>query len=220
MDRKFTRKQVRPANERSRARRPDRERSQARILDAAYELFATKGFVATTITDIAEKAGVAKGLVLFHFKSKEDVFHEVIRRAIPTLLANLEAFNSTDTRSASELLADALRQVYLNLVRRPEAQAILRLLIAEGQRAPMLKAYYHAEVVARGSAALTKIVEIGVRRGEFSIKMSRNVPRVLLGPLIGTLFWQLLFAEIEPLDIDQLCELHISMALQGLVRRS
>jgi AcrR family transcriptional regulator len=200
-------------------RRPDSERSKAGILNAAYKLFVKRGFAATTITDIAASAGVAKGLVLFHFKTKEDVFHEVVRRVIPTLLADLEAINSTDERSAAELLRDALRQIYRNIVKRPQARAILRLLIAEGRRFPILSAYYHAEVASRGNAALTKIVEIGVERGEFSIEMSENVSHVLLGPLIGSLFWQMLFENIEPLDIDQLYELHISMALNGLIRQ-
>jgi AcrR family transcriptional regulator len=209
----------------SRVRRPDRERSRARILDAAYKLFTKRGFAATTITQIAEDAGVAKGLVLFHFRTKEEVFHGVIRRAIPALLANLERVDAADARSASQLLADALRQVYVNLVQHPEAGAILRLLVAEGPRLASLRTYYHDEVVARGTAVMTKIVQIGVQRGEFSIEMSsveatRNVARVLLGPLILALFWQLLFARVEPLNIDGLCELHIQMALRGLVRRS
>jgi AcrR family transcriptional regulator len=41
---------------------------------AASHLFATKGFAATTIDDIAERAGVAKGAVYHHFASKEDIF--------------------------------------------------------------------------------------------------------------------------------------------------
>jgi AcrR family transcriptional regulator len=202
-----------------RSRRPDAERSRAKILDAAYDLFAENGFGATTITDISEAAGVAKGLVLFHFKSKEDVFHEVVRRVIPTLLASLEAINAADARSASELFADAIRQIYRNIVLLPHARTILRLLVAEGRRLPKLSAYYHSEVAARGNAALNKIVEIGVSRGEFSIELGENVSHVLLGPLIAALFWQLLFGEIESLDIESLCELHIKMALQGLLDR-
>jgi hypothetical protein len=106
-----------------------------------------------------------------------------------------------------------------NIVKRPQARAILRLLVAEGRRLPILSAYYHQEVASRGNAALRRIVAIGIERGEFSIEMSKNVSHVLLGPLIASLFWQLLFEDIEPLRIDALCELHIRMALNGLVRR-
>ncbi len=43
------------------------------ILDAAEELFALKGFDGTSINDTLEKAGIARGMLYYHFKSKEDV---------------------------------------------------------------------------------------------------------------------------------------------------
>jgi AcrR family transcriptional regulator len=200
-------------------RTPDSERSRAEILDAAFSLFASKGFGATTINEIAEKANVAKGLVLFHYKTKEGVFQEVIRRAIPTLLHDVEAIGRDEKRPASDLLRDALRQAYRSLVRRAEARSILRLLIAEGSRTSKLSDYYHSEIVARGNAALIRIVEMGVARGEFDIELNRSVSHVLLGPLISAVIWRIVFEDIEMLDLDELCETHIEMTLQGLVRR-
>lgn len=44
------------------------------IRKAASHLFATQGFAATTIDDIAARGGVAKGAVYHHFESKEDIF--------------------------------------------------------------------------------------------------------------------------------------------------
>jgi hypothetical protein len=120
----------------------------------------------------------------------------------------------------SDLLRDALRQAYRALVERAEARSILRLLIAEGDRTSKLSAYYHAEIVARGNAALTRIVQIGVERGEFDIALNRNISHVLLGPLIGAIFWRMLFEDVETVDTDELCETHIEMTLKGLVRRS
>jgi AcrR family transcriptional regulator len=126
-----------------RARRPrriDKEQRQSEILDSAFKLFAKKGFGATTIDDIAEQAGVAKGLVLFHFKSKEDVFQAVVRRAIPPLLDKLDINSFESGTDAVTLLREALRSVYQHLVANPHAKVILQLLIAEGHRFPNLKA--------------------------------------------------------------------------------
>ena len=204
----------------ARRRSPDPERSRAEILDAAFSLFASKGFAASTIDDIAKQAGVAKGLVLFHFKTKEGVFHEVIRRAIPTLLYEVEATGRDDARSAADLLRDALRQAYRAAVERPEARAILRLLIAEGSRSPQLAAFYHSEIVTRGNAALTRIVRLGIERGEFDLTLDPNVSHVLLGPVIGAIFWRMLFEDVEHLDLEALCETHIAMTLNGLMRRT
>jgi AcrR family transcriptional regulator len=57
------------------------ERSNATssaILAAGHKLFGTKGFETTSIDDIAAEAGVAKGAVYHHFKSKEEIFTRVL----------------------------------------------------------------------------------------------------------------------------------------------
>ena len=54
-----------------------RESSRKEILNAALELFAVNGFHATSISQIAEKAGVSKGLMYNYFASKDDLLKEV-----------------------------------------------------------------------------------------------------------------------------------------------
>lgn len=56
------------------------------ILDAAEELFVTKGFDATSINDILERVGVARGTLYYHFKSKEEILNAMIERMTETLL--------------------------------------------------------------------------------------------------------------------------------------
>jgi AcrR family transcriptional regulator len=203
-----------------RARRPrriDKERRQSEILDAAFKLFAKKGFGSTRIDEIAKQAGVAKGLVLFHFKSKEDVFQAVVRRAIPPLLDKLDMDGFESETDAVKLLREALHRVYQHLVVNPHAKVILQLLVAEGHRFPKLKAFYHSDVVARGNAMITQIVALGVKQGKFSAKIDANLPRILLGPLVSALFWQILFVEFEKIDIEELFESHIDLMLHGLI---
>jgi AcrR family transcriptional regulator len=202
-----------------RPRRIEKEQRQSEILDAAYELFAKKGFGATRIDDIAKEAHVAKGLVLFHFKSKEEVFQAVVRRAIPVLLDKLDVGAPKSGTDAADILRQALRQVYHHLVENPQAKVILQLLTAEGNRFPTLRAFYHSEVVARGNAVISRIVSFGVKQGKFSVKVDDNTPRILLGPLVSALFWQILFTEYEKIDIERLFESHIDLALHGLIRR-
>lgn len=50
-----------------------------KIIKASMELFSEKGFTATSISDIAEKAGVAHGLFYFYFKSKYDILDELVK---------------------------------------------------------------------------------------------------------------------------------------------
>ncbi|HWP79026.1 MAG TPA: TetR/AcrR family transcriptional regulator [Candidatus Acidoferrum sp.] len=50
------------------------------ILDVAEQLFETKGFDGTSTNDILEKAGIARGTLYYHFKSKEDIMDALIER--------------------------------------------------------------------------------------------------------------------------------------------
>ncbi|MCR5034541.1 MAG: TetR/AcrR family transcriptional regulator [Clostridia bacterium] len=52
--------------------------TKQKILDCALELFATKGYAGTSMNDIIYALGISKGSVYWHFKSKEDIFVQVI----------------------------------------------------------------------------------------------------------------------------------------------
>jgi len=61
-----------PANRRSK-----KEIKRESIIQAAIEVFSKKGFQASTISEIAERAGVADGSIYQYFKNKEDLFFSI-----------------------------------------------------------------------------------------------------------------------------------------------
>ena len=60
------------------SRAEQRRRTEARILDAAAQVFAAAGYERTTIRAVASGAGVDAGLVMQYFGSKQDLFRRVI----------------------------------------------------------------------------------------------------------------------------------------------
>src|SRR5256885_1134200 len=54
------------------------ERTRERILDAAAVSFRERGFAATRLSDIAERAGLQAPSLYYHFKSKEELIEEVL----------------------------------------------------------------------------------------------------------------------------------------------
>lgn len=55
-----------------------RKESKQKILDAALEVFAKQGYYSASVSAIAVRAGVSKGLMYNYFKSKEDMLHELM----------------------------------------------------------------------------------------------------------------------------------------------
>ncbi|WP_031506588.1 TetR/AcrR family transcriptional regulator [Streptomyces megasporus] len=64
--------------------------TRQRLYDAAVTLIAEQGFSATTVEEIAERAGVAKGTVYYNFESKTGLFEALLRHGVEQLTASLE----------------------------------------------------------------------------------------------------------------------------------
>lgn len=56
-----------------------------RIMEVAYDLFATKGYDKTTVADIIQGAGASKGGFYHHFKSKDEILELIIFASIDTI---------------------------------------------------------------------------------------------------------------------------------------
>ena len=70
-----------------------RERNKELILRAASEEFADRGFAATKTSDIAAEAGLPKPNVYYYFKSKENLYREVLESIIEPILRASTPFN-------------------------------------------------------------------------------------------------------------------------------
>jgi AcrR family transcriptional regulator len=95
----------------------------AAIHIAARELFAKRGFTATTIDDIAKRAGVAKGAVYHHFGSKDEIFERVLEGIFLEIAARLRAA-AGDGRGLFEVMVKGT-EIYLERVTAPEVKRIV-----------------------------------------------------------------------------------------------
>ena len=60
------------------------------IMEASLELFAENGFHATSISQIAKKAGISKGLAYNYFESKKDLLNELINHGFESIFQNFD----------------------------------------------------------------------------------------------------------------------------------
>jgi AcrR family transcriptional regulator len=100
--------------------------TRQRLYEAAVELIAEQGFSATTVDDIALRAKVAKGTVYYHFKSKNDLFEELLRHGIGLLT---DGFRAAVAGLPPREAVAALVRTQLEYIRR--YQAFAQLLLSE-----------------------------------------------------------------------------------------
>jgi AcrR family transcriptional regulator len=79
------------------ATRPPRASGQTRerLVRAALELFATRGYHETTTPLLASRAGVAEGTIYRHFPSKEDLLNEIVRAGVRAFLEPVKSLDPT-----------------------------------------------------------------------------------------------------------------------------
>lgn len=88
-----------------------------KIIEVAKELFSQKGFYETRVSDIVSKADVAQGTFYIYFKSKEDLFLELIKKLHHQLIQKLSSYKNSNQdfeTTIKALIEDFLTEVYKN----------------------------------------------------------------------------------------------------------
>jgi AcrR family transcriptional regulator len=102
-----------PATRRSGRRPPPEElveRRRTEIIEAAYEVFASKGYSAAGIADIAERLGMGHGTFYRYFKNKRDILDQVVDYGVERIVAALELETPQPAASLEEF-RDQLRRI-------------------------------------------------------------------------------------------------------------
>lgn len=125
---------------------------RARILDAAEQQFADRGFDATPTARIAEEAGVPKGLVFYYFPRKADILRSLLNERLPT--APLCPPSAVVRRGD---IAGSLLQLARRLALGDHDSVVLRSIIfREADTHPEVR--HHIQALREGLLELTEAV--------------------------------------------------------------
>ena len=181
------------------------------ITEAAFEVFAEKGYAATTVAEVAERAGVSKGLTYLYFRTKEELFKAVIKSVVIRRVDALVDAVETTELSSEDFIRGPLLDFMKQVPGSPIA-IVIRLLISEGQRHPDLVDFYWENVVSKGLTAISRFVGRGVERGEFRDTAVTDLPQLVMAPMMLSMIWRILFTGRD-LDTDHLMATQIDMLL-------
>ncbi|BCL31712.1 TetR/AcrR family transcriptional regulator [Streptomyces aurantiacus] len=147
-----------------------------RLLAAAVEAFAERGYHATTTRDIAGRAGMSPAALYIHFKTKEELLHRISRIGHEKALAILRTASAREG-SPTERLADAVSSfVRWHAGARTTARVVQYELDSLGADA-------RAEIIGlrrEVDAVVRTIIEDGVAAGDFDVP---DVPGTTLAVL-------------------------------------
>jgi TetR/AcrR family transcriptional regulator, fatty acid metabolism regulator protein len=145
------------------ARAPAIDRRR-QILDAAVRVFARQGFNRCRVSDIADEAGVAYGLVYHYFSSKDQVLNELFEERWSLLLAAIDEADADEDLEPQQKLAAVAAFIVDSYRHDPD---LMKVIIVEVTRAANTFARTHLAEIRRAYDGIARIVADGQARGDF-----------------------------------------------------
>ena len=185
------------------------ESSKSRILDAAVALFYSKGYDATSVADILEAVGIAKGTFYHHFASKAQVVEEIVSRNLAQVEPMLQEI-ANDKELSAPLRFQKLFSVSQAWKSRNRDVVIATMTAMYSEKNLLLRRRMEQESLRRVQPIYRSLIADGVREGSFNpvhphyaadfvfslwLALGADVARLFIG------------AEEQPELLDQLQEL-------------
>lgn len=137
---------------------------RAALVELAADMFAERGFKATTVRDIAQAAGMLSGSLYHHFDSKESIMDELLRAYIDELLPEYRRV-VREGGPAREVLSQLVTAAFGSFERHRPAILVWQ---SEGVQLKEIPRFaYVAEAEAETERLWTQVIRRGIRSGEF-----------------------------------------------------
>lgn len=184
------------------------------ILDAAFEEFVSQGYTATRVEDIAHRIGVTKGTIYVYFPTKEDLFAAMVRH-ISTPFGELLASVADNSGSCADRLKRLIEAAYDRLLENRPTRELLRFVISEGARFPLVVDQHHREFVQPMKTFTQSIIDEGIAAGEFRDGPAA-IAEVVISPIVAAIMQRLIFDDRKPFDRNKQVAAHLDLVLNGL----
>lgn len=200
------------AKKTTRSKTPRRARlTQKVIVAAAAELFARKGFGATSLDDIAERLGATKGALYYHIKNKEDILRHIYLTVLTASEEPLAEIAAAQLPPAEKLGRAIIHHATVAANRSPAMTVFYR-------EHPHLTGPFAREIVVRKKAYeryFEQIIEEGQAAGAFSREIDAKIATF---GLLGMCNWLSQWYKPDgPYTHQQIAAMFVRMVEQGML---
>jgi AcrR family transcriptional regulator len=172
---------------------------QSKIVQAAIEVFAEKGYAASSTSEIAQRAGVAEGTIFRHYKTKKDLLLSIVAPTMVKLLAPfvLKGFNNV-LDSEYESLDQFLRAMIDNRLEfMKKHKNILKIVIQEVPFHLELQEQFKKVVLARVLDRIRGVIDKLKAKGKVVDLPTDTIIRLCASSIGGYLLVRMVYGETE-----------------------
>lgn len=152
------------------------EERKNEILDEAAALFAKKGYDGTSIGDILEKVGVARGTLYYHFRSKEEILDALVERISNSIIANAKKAAGNKEHSVVDRIVETVSCL------KPQSEIGDEILEQVHKPQNALMHQKMELIMIKGAIpVIAELIAEGVEEKTFNTKYPLNVAELLIG---------------------------------------
>ena len=152
------------------------EDTRTKILQAALQLFAKRGYDGTTTKDLAKLAGVAEGTLFRYFATKKAILIEVVTAGWVDILTDL--LTELSEMGSYKAVSQVMRRRMVNMRQNKD---LMRVCFIEAQYHPELKESIQTEVITKMTDVAEAFFETAMEKGVYRKLDPKIVAKVFLG---------------------------------------
>jgi AcrR family transcriptional regulator len=153
--------------------------SKQKIMKAAMDVFSRKGYAKANIREIARTSGISVGGVYLYFRNKEELYRSLINERMLDIGSKTETI-AGKTQSASEALSNFLKIHLENALKHKEF-----ILLHIREHGFAFGAQEKRKFFKKQREMVKKIIQRGIRTGEFRKCNTDAMAKVIMGSLRG-----------------------------------
>ncbi|RST74381.1 TetR/AcrR family transcriptional regulator [Siminovitchia acidinfaciens] len=191
---------------------------QKKIVAAAIEIFAEKGYAATSTSEIAKKAGVAEGTIFRHYKTKKELLLSIVAPMMAKMIAPfvIKDINRVLDKD-HDTLEDFLKEMIKNRAAFMEKNMLLfRIVVQELPFQKELQAQFKEHIVAKVYKRMERIVEHYQQNGEVVEMPTKTVIRLFLSTIFGHLMARFFILSPDEWNDEEEMERTVQFLVRGL----
>jgi AcrR family transcriptional regulator len=192
---------------------------QAKIIKAAIEIFAEKGFASTSTSEIAKKAGVAEGTIFRHYKTKKDLLLSIVTPTLTKVVAPFlakgfvkEVFNN-EYKSYEEFIRELIKNRYQFIKKH---LPILKIFFQEIAFHDEFKEQFKKIFIQHVFQKFSQIIQHFQEKGDIIDMPTNSVIRITITTVAGFLLTRFLIFPDHEWDDKTEMERTIQFLMHGL----
>jgi TetR/AcrR family acrAB operon transcriptional repressor len=196
----------------------DAAQTRALLLEAALKCFQEKGYVATTLDDIAQKAGTTRGAIHWHFGNKAQLFNTMVRERYAQAATIFQEAFAPDKSPLQQLRSFLIRWITYAEEDR-DFRAVLELLQLKTEVVPELAEGMQEKIqgIRASRDMLASLIQRGITAGEIRPEVNAQTAALTAFALANgiTSLWLM---DPTSIELKAAAQESVDLFLHGLIR--